>query len=82
MAVDLNPRLLDVLACPCDEHGPLRTGTPSDPDADYLTCTLCARRFPVRDGIPVLLLDEAEGGPDAARGTGTGAPTGGDSASR
>ena len=37
-----------------------------DPTADYLTCTACGRSFPVRDGIPVLLLDEAVGGPSAA----------------
>ena len=28
-----------------------------------LTCTECGRVFPIRDGIPVLLLDEATGGP-------------------
>jgi uncharacterized protein len=59
MAVQLDPRLMDVLACPSDDHAPLRAGTPDDPDADALTCTSCGRRFPVRDGIPVLLLDEA-----------------------
>ncbi len=59
MAVQLDPRLMDILACPSDDHAPLRAGTPEDPDADVLTCTSCGRRFPVRDGIPVLLLDEA-----------------------
>ncbi|MDN5746963.1 MAG: Trm112 family protein [Pseudonocardia sp.] len=59
MAVQLDPQLMDILACPCDEHAPLRAGTPSDADADVLTCTHCGRGFPVVDGIPVLLLDEA-----------------------
>lgn len=59
MAVQLDPQLMDILACPCDEHAPLRAGTPSDADADALTCTHCHREFPVVDGIPVLLLDEA-----------------------
>ncbi|KMS65897.1 Trm112 family protein [Prauserella rugosa] len=59
MAVTLDPQLLDILACPCDAHAPLTPGTPGDPSADVLSCTSCSRRFPVRDGIPVLLLDEA-----------------------
>ncbi|NMH97280.1 Trm112 family protein [Pseudonocardia acidicola] len=59
MAVELDPQLLEILACPCDDHAPLIVGTPDDAQADVLTCTSCARRFPVVDGIPVLLLDEA-----------------------
>jgi uncharacterized protein len=59
MAVQLDPQLLEILACPSDDHAPLTTGTPTDPDADVLTCTSCGRQFPVTDGIPVLLLDEA-----------------------
>ena len=59
----LDPILLEVLACPADHHAPLVVGTPDDPAASALTCTECGRVFPVRDGIPVLLLDEATGGP-------------------
>ena len=59
MAVTLDPQLLEILACPSDDHAPLRVGTPADPEADALTCTSCGRQFPVNDGIPVLLLDEA-----------------------
>ncbi|HZA18312.1 MAG TPA: Trm112 family protein [Pseudonocardiaceae bacterium] len=59
MAVDLDPQLMEILACPCPEHGQLRSGTIADPEADALTCTVCGRSFPVTDGIPVLLLDEA-----------------------
>lgn len=58
MAVDLDPQLMEILACPCPEHAQLRTGTAVDPQADALTCTACGRSFPVTDGIPVLLLDE------------------------
>jgi uncharacterized protein YbaR (Trm112 family) len=67
----LDPVLLDVLACPAEHHAPLYPGAPGDPGAPALTCTECGRVFPVRDGIPVLLLDEATGGP-AASGVGTG----------
>jgi uncharacterized protein YbaR (Trm112 family) len=59
MAVNLDPQLLEILACPSDDHAPLRVGTPADPEAEALTCTSCGRQFPVNDGIPVLLLDEA-----------------------
>lgn len=57
----LDPVLLDVLACPAD-HSRLAEGAPGDPVAPALTCTHCGRVFPIRDGIPVLLLDEATGG--------------------
>jgi uncharacterized protein len=59
MAVELDPQLLEILACPSDDHAPLRPGTPADPEAAVLTCTSCGLRFPVVDGVPVLLLDEA-----------------------
>ena len=48
--------LLDILACPqC--HAPLRT----DEEAGELVCTGagCGLAYPVRDDIPVLLIDEA-----------------------
>lgn len=63
MSVELDPTLLQVLACPAADHAPLTAGTPDDPAAPALTCSECGRIFPVRDGIPVLLLDEATGGP-------------------
>lgn len=59
MAVTLDPQLLEILACPSPDHAPLTPGAPGEPEADALTCTSCGRVFPVRDGIPVLLLDEA-----------------------
>ena len=59
MAITLDAQLLEILACPSSDHAPLRPGAPDDPEADALTCTECGRVYPVRDGIPVLLLDEA-----------------------
>ncbi len=56
MAVELDPAVLDVLACPrC--HAPLAV----DHERDELVCTSddCGLAFPVRHGIPVLLIDEA-----------------------
>lgn len=70
----MDPGLREILACPCPQHAPLTDGLPDDPDAAYLTCTSCARAFPVRDGIPVLLLEEAiaTAPADADRGPGEG----------
>lgn len=51
----LEPDFLNRLACPVCKS-PLRL------EADRLICRQCERRYPVRDGIPVLLVDEAEGG--------------------
>ncbi|MET3806907.1 uncharacterized protein YbaR (Trm112 family) [Nakamurella sp. UYEF19] len=63
MPVQLDPVLLEVLACPAEHHAPLVLGAPGDPEASAMTCTECGRVFPIRDNIPVLLLDEATGGP-------------------
>jgi uncharacterized protein YbaR (Trm112 family) len=72
MAVTFDAQLLEILACPSPDHAPLQVGSPSDPEADALTCTQCGRVFPVRDGIPVLLLDEATepGNPDGTSADG------------
>jgi len=63
----LSPHLWDVLACPCPEHAPVS----ADEDSGEIVCTACATRFPVRDGIPVMLLEEATPGPD---GVGASSP--------
>lgn len=45
----------DLLACPkC--HGPLADSK----DGRALDCLACELRFAVREGIPVMLLDQAE----------------------
>ena len=55
----LDPRLLAILACPCEFHSPVDV----DESASALVCRRCATSFPVRDGIPVMLLDDATPGP-------------------
>jgi uncharacterized protein YbaR (Trm112 family) len=57
--MNLDPELMDILACPrC--HGAL-SPRPSEQEPAELVCTeaSCGLRFPVRDGIPILLIDEA-----------------------
>jgi len=48
--------LLDVLRCPAC-RAPFVTPTASAPEE--LVCSSCGRAYPVRGGIPVLLVDEA-----------------------
>lgn len=71
MAIDLAPELLDILACP-NCHGSLAV----DHDRDELVCLAadCGLAYPVRQGIPVLLIDEARRpGPDLPLGSSSAA---------
>ena len=46
--------LLEILACPaCKEKVELK------PDGSGLKCVRCHRLYPIRDDIPVMLIDEA-----------------------
>lgn len=50
----LDERLLEILVCPkCRGELDYRRG------ADELVCDACALRYEVRDGIPVMLIEEA-----------------------
>jgi uncharacterized protein YbaR (Trm112 family) len=49
----IDDELLQILACPLDK-APVRL------QGDRIVCTKCGRRYPIRDGIPVMLIDEAE----------------------
>ena len=47
--------LLKILACPkCKQVVEL------DEKGDFILCSACRLRYPVRDNIPVMLIDEAE----------------------
>ncbi|MDH4321467.1 MAG: Trm112 family protein [Desulfobulbaceae bacterium] len=51
----LNKDLLDILACPkC--KGPVKLTT----QEDGLICDACRLLYEIRDGIPVMLIDEAK----------------------
>ncbi|HTK81139.1 MAG TPA: Trm112 family protein [Bacteroidota bacterium] len=54
----LSPELLKILCCPkC--HGKLKYV------ADNLTCISCARVYPIRDDIPIMLVDESPSSPSS-----------------
>jgi uncharacterized protein YbaR (Trm112 family) len=51
----IDPELLTILVCPrCKGELRYEASPPS------LVCEGCRVRYPVRDGIPILLIDEAE----------------------
>lgn len=69
--VELDDWLLEIIVCP-NCRSELRV----DDAASELVCTGCGLAYPVRDNIPVLLVDEARQ-PDAPSAPGApGAPGG------
>ncbi len=50
----VDPKLLEILVCPLT-HGPLRY----DRERQELISEQAGLAYPVRDGIPILLVDEA-----------------------
>ena len=46
--------LLEILACPA-----CKAKVEQKPDGSGLTCVQCHRLYPIRDDIPVMLIDEA-----------------------
>ena len=58
--------LLDILACPAFK-------TPVKLEGEELTCAQCGRRYPIRNDIPVMLIEEGDKGRDAhAKSPGAG----------
>ena len=52
--VPVTEELLNIVACPVCK-GRLEP----DPGGDALICVSCSLRFPIRDGIPLLVADQA-----------------------
>ncbi len=53
--MSIRSELLEILACPkCKQAVELST------EGDTILCHGCQLRYPVRDDIPVMLIDEAE----------------------
>ena len=49
----IDEKLLEILACPvCKTEVKLH--------GERLVCVQCGRRYPIREGIPVMLVEEAE----------------------
>jgi len=50
----VSKELLDILVCPLDK-APVKLTA----DGSGLKCSACKRVYPIRDDIPVMLIDEA-----------------------
>ena len=48
----IDKELLSILACPVDKAAVTE-------DGDYIVCSECGRKYPIRENIPVMLADEA-----------------------
>ena len=55
---ELSPELLAIIVCPACK-GELVLGEAAGAGSAQLVCGSCDLAYPVRDGIPVLLVDEA-----------------------
>jgi hypothetical protein len=51
----ISQELLDILACPACK-------TPVTLEGEELVCGQCARRYPIRNDIPVMLIEEGDTG--------------------
>jgi uncharacterized protein len=51
----ISKELLEILACPLCKEKVVLT-----PDGAGLKCTKCRRVYPIRDDIPIMLIDEAK----------------------
>ena len=51
----IDKEFLEILACPACK-GEVRL----DEASKRIICQACGRRYPIRDGIPVMLIDEAD----------------------
>ncbi len=49
----ISPELLEILACPADKQ-------PVELQEDFLVCHSCGRKYPIEDGIPIMLIEEGD----------------------
>ena len=50
---NIDAKLLEILACPACK-------APVELKGEKICCTGCGKRYPIRDDIPIMLIDEAE----------------------
>ena len=55
----INPKILNILACP-----QCKTDVKLTSDENGLKCVACHRVYPIKEDIPIMLIDEASIEPD------------------
>jgi hypothetical protein len=53
----IDKKLLAILACPA-----CKADISYDEKTDTIRCTRCARIYPIKDGIPIMLVEESKQG--------------------
>ncbi len=54
----ISEKLLSILGCPACEQRPALTPVKKD-EGEYLACEQCGLLYPIRDDIPIMLVDQA-----------------------
>ena len=57
----VDPGLLEILVCP-----ECRSDVTLDEEQQKIVCSGCGLRYPIREGIPIMLVEEAEGCKDSS----------------
>jgi uncharacterized protein YbaR (Trm112 family) len=58
----IDKQLLDILVCPACKKPVAWRDPAAGEDVDaWLVCSGCGLRYPVREGIPIMLIEEAAG---------------------
>ena len=60
----IDAELLAILACPACKTPVQHREINDAPDGirEWLVCNKCGRQYPVREGIPIMLIEEARAG--------------------
>ena len=53
----IDRKLIEILACPVCKG-------PVEEEGDWILCRACNKRYPVRDNIPIMLVEEAQDIPE------------------
>ncbi len=56
-----NQELLEIIRCPaCIQKGPDHGKLTLERDGSWLVCDECGRKYPIREDVPVLLIEEGD----------------------